>query len=382
MFQYQISREQFDATVVKVNQANARAAKKGLAGRLTIEGTPVLVSVTDENTGLTRTWEEIQVVFGGEAPKFGGWTFVATLDWDINAGLIVRTAPGIESIDRTGLTEGTCDHCKADRRRNETYLLVHEDGRQVQVGSTCIKDFLGLQVGVAWLDSTGFTAEFGSGSWAISHGTEYVLALAWALIKLDGYKPSSGYGSTTKGDVFSVLYPPLVITQEYRDWTARVRVLAAEAAERAAEVRAFILSDAFSGTSEYVRNLKAIAAADSVSDKNIGYLVSAPQAWARHLERTLVREVKAAEAPSEWVGQPGDKVTVTATIRTVRFINGRFPTVLYTLRDDAGHIYTWFASSEALGDKTEETVTIKATIKGHDEFRGIKQTVLTRAKLV
>lgn len=376
-----ITREQYEATLVEVAKVNARAAKKGLSGEITFTGTPTTVIVKDELTGIERTYEMMHVVLSGNPLKYQGWTFAATLDWDENAGLIVRTAPGIETVDRSSLVEGYCDHCKTNRYRKETYLLVHEDGRQVQVGSTCIKDFLGLQVGISWLDTEGIAAGFGVGSWARDNGTEYVLALAWALIKLDGYKPASA-SSSTKGDVFQVLYPPKQITPEYREWAGRVRALAVEAVERAAEVRAFILSDDFSGDSEYVRNLKAIAAAEFVSDRNVGILVSAPQAWARHLERTLIREKK-TEASSEWVGSVGDKVTVSGTIRGIRFIDGQWgTTVLYTIKTDNGDIIRWFASSEALGDETGVEVTIKATVKGHESFNGVKSTVVTRAKAV
>lgn len=376
-----ITREQYEATLAEVAKVNARAAKKGLSGEITFTGTPTMVTVKDELTGIERTYEMMHVVLSGNPLKYQGWTFVATLDWDENAGLVVRTAPGVETVDRSGLREGFCDHCKTNRYRKETYLLTHEDGRQVQVGSTCIKDFLGLQVGISWLDTGSISAGFGVGSWARDNGTEYVLALAWALIKLDGYKPASA-SSSTKGDVFQVLYPPKQITPEYREWAGRVRALAVEAVERAAEVRAFILSDDFSGESEYVRNLKAIAAAEYVSDKNVGILVSAPQAWARHLERTLIRE-KETEAPSEWVGSVGDKLMLTATIRGVRFIEGDWgTTVLYTLKGQDGNLYKWFASREALGDETGVEVTIRATVKGHEEFRGMKETVLTRAKAV
>lgn len=382
---YQITREQYEATAAKIGQANARAAKKGLAGLLTIEGTSVIVTAKDEITGIERAYEMVDVVLGGEAPKYDGWTFVATLDWDANAGLIVRTAPGIVAVDRTDLVQGKCDHCNVNRYRNETYLLRHDDGRQVQVGSTCIKDFLGITVNVAWLDGASIMEEldgFGFDSGPRSNGTNYVLALAWALIKLDGFRPASGGGVTTKSDVLSILYPPRIVTNEYRNWASRVRVLADEAVERAAEIRAFILSDEFEGNSEYVRNLKSIAAADLVSDRNVGMLVSAPQAWARHLERTLIRNA-AEQMKTEWVGAKGDKIAVTVTIKGVRFIQQNFgTTVLYTMVDGSGNLYKWFASREALGDKVEETFTIKATIKDHDEFKGVKATVLTRAKQV
>src|SRR6478609_3384778 len=136
MSTYQITRAQYAATVAKVDQANARAAKKGLSGRVTIEGTTVLVTEKDEYTGIDRTFEMVNVELSGDAPKYDGWTFLAILDWDSEAGLVVRSAPGIKLVDRTNLVEGKCDHCKTNRQRNDTYLLRHDDGRTVQVGST------------------------------------------------------------------------------------------------------------------------------------------------------------------------------------------------------------------------------------------------------
>lgn len=385
MSDYRLTREQYDATVVKVTKANDRAAKRGLAGRLTIEGTLVTVTEKDEITGIERVFEMMDVVLGGEPPRYEGWTFAATLDWDGNAGLIVRTAPGVESVDRTNLVEDFCDHCKTNRYRTETYLLVHDDGRQVQVGSTCIKDFLGIKVGVAWLDIQSITSEFEGAlvdRGPRSHGTEYVLALAWALIKLDGYKPASSFGNTTKGDVMSILYPPRQADAQYREWAGRVKVLATEAMERASEVRAFICSDEFSGGSDYVTNLKNIAAADLVSDRNIGFLVSAPQAWARHQERTLVRQRDTEGRTNEYVGTKGDKLTLSVTIKMVRFMEGMYGTrTLYKMVDDQGNLFEWWTTSTPLGEEVGATFTIKGSVKGHEEFKGTKATVLTRCKV-
>ncbi len=120
-----------------------------------------------------------------------------------------------------------------------------------------------------------------------------------------------------------------------------------------------------------------------MSDRNVGMLVSAPQAWARHLEKTLVREAKTI-TPSEWVGSEGDKIKVDLTIENVSFFEKHYGvTVLYTMRDAAGNIFKWFASREALGDVVVgKTVTLVATIKKHNVFQGVKETVVTRAKAV
>lgn len=386
MAMYRLTESQYTATVDRIAKINERATKRGLTGRITVTGTPVEVRELDPLTGLDRVSQMMDVELSGEAPRFDGWTFLATLEWDGNAGLIVRTAPGIDTIDRSQLRDEWCDHCRTARHRTMTYLVRHDDGRQAQLGSTCLKDYLGWVGSIAWLDVAEVSEEIEAGGFGgygdpPSFGTEYVLAIAWALIKLDGYRPASSFGATTKGSVMDVLQPPRGMSSAERASLARIHALASEATQRAAECRAWVLSDDFSGDSEYVRNLKAIAASDYVSWRSIGFLVSAPQAWAKHLERTLVRE--ADKRVSSYVGNVKDRITVAVTVAAVRFIPSTFgTTVLYTMRDDDGNVYKWFSSSGALGDETGERFTIKATVKGHEEYQGVRQTVLTRAKTV
>ena len=157
-------------------------------------------------------------------------------------------------------------------------------------------------------------------------------------------------------------------------------------ADAGVKVREFILSDDFAGSSEYVTNLKAVATPEFATGSSLGLLASAPQALARFEEKSLI--VKAAKAtPSTHFGAVGDKgVLFTGTIEGVRYIQGDYgTTVLYSLRNaDTGQIAKWFASREALGDDTQvgTTVTLKATIKAHEEYNGTLSTVLTRCKAV
>jgi hypothetical protein len=375
-----INEESYQATLAKVEKINARAEKRGFTGLIELVAKPVTIEVIDE-FGFERTEFWIEAELTGEPPCYNGWTFLATLDWDQHAGLIVRSAPGAPTVDRAPLTENTCAHCGTLRNRNETYLVRNiETGEQVQVGSSCIKDFLGWAGSIVFLDLEAVSNElgfFGAGSGLPDFvGTQYAMAVAWALIKLNGYKPSRSYGAT-KEAVMDVLWPPRSMSNERRAELARIRDLANEAMERAGECIAWILSEDFGGQSDYVRNLKAIAGARSVSMRNIGLLASAPQAWAKSQQQTLIKQ----NPTSNWLGEPGQRLVITATISSIQFLDKEFGTVvLYSLRDEAGNVIKWFASREALGDKVGETVTIKATIKALETFRDVKQTVITRAK--
>lgn len=378
-----ITPAEYSATIAKLAKINERAAKRGFTGHFEIVAEQV-TAVTTDAFGFQRTERMYDVTVTGEAPRYNGWTFLAALDNDQHAGLVTRMAPGTEdlNVDRSKIVEGGCDHCGIDRYRRTTYVVLNEEtGEQKQVGSTCISDFLGWDGGVVFYGVDEVREEV-EGGWGAKgdndFGTDYVLAVAWATVKAFGWVPASGYGMTTKERVLRVLEP---FNATERAEAEALAPFVSDAAEHAAKVRAFILSEDFAGKSEYVINLKAVAAAEWTTARNVGLLASAPQALARFENDSLIRKAK-AEKPSEFFGSVGDKVEFTGTIETIRYIESQYGTsVLYQIRNsETGQLVKWFASREALGETTGVEVSIKGSIKGHEEFRGIKSTVLTRCK--
>lgn len=393
---YRLTFAQVEATIEKFDKINARAAKKGLSGELRFDKVE-RVTVSEEHpvTGLPVEKVYYDCVIGGTPVAFDGWQFIATLDWDEYAGLIVRAMPGAAKVEREGLKDGWCDHCKTTRTRRVTYVVRDtNNGQQLQVGRSCIKDFTGWQGNVSWLekhntlDSEGFFGESGR----IDYSPATVLATAWAVIKQHGFVPASHHwANPTKGLVDMALYPNLKNADE-RKFAEELRPLAAEAAERAEEIRTFILSDDFSGNDDYVLNLKAAAAGERVSPRNFGLLVSAPQAYARHMERTLIRESKAKlGADSQWVGKVADKtkgekpdrLELEVTVAGLHYSEGTFGvSTIYTLVDAAGNVFKWFASDDKLGDTEGARFVIKGSVKAHKEWKGTKETHLTRCIVV
>ena len=95
---------------------------------------------------------------------------------------------------------------------------------------------------------------------------------------------------------------------------------------------------------------------------------------------------KAAENHSEYVGNVGDRIEVPVTIKSAYNFEvasysrwGRTEThTIYTMLDKDGNVYVW-KTSGWLGQEGEDVV-IKGTVKEHSEYKGVKQTVLTRCK--
>jgi len=382
----QIDAFQLAATIEKVDKINARAAKKGLAGTLGLSFEEVEVSQVNEITKITETWTEYKIILDGIAPAYNGWEFIAKLDWDANAGLIVRNMPGKEGVDRDSVREGWCDHCKTTRRRTVTYVVKNqESGQTLQVGSSCLKDFTGHLTTIAWPTLPGDEdeeREFFGGRGEREYAPLTVLAVAWACIKLEGYKPASYGGNTTRGDVMTALNPSR--SKLDREWAEKIRPLADEAMGKAEEILAFLLSDDFAGDSDYVLNLKAIAAGKMVSARNIGILASAPQALARFQERSLIREREdSIYKGSEYVGEEKERLQLTVEVKAVRYIESDYGSkTLYTMLTEDGNVVKWFASKDVLGENVGARFIIRGTVKSHDEWKGMKTTKLTRCSVI
>jgi len=139
-------------------------------------------------------------------------------------------------------------------------------------------------------------------------------------------------------------------------------------------------------SNNYIHNLKTACNLEYVSGRNLGILASLFPTYDRELEyQAELRErerkraaEKAKEANSQHIGNVGDRITVNIdSIRCLTSWETQWGiTRIYKLVDDKGNVFTW-KTSKYLDD---EVKVIKGTVKEHTEYRGIKQTELTKCK--
>mgnify|MGYP006339729893 CR=1 FL=1 len=100
-----------------------------------------------------RHWDEEIVqdwMATGEMPVLkGGWHLVAAIDRarlapDQPVSTIVREAPGrtCPAEFRGEHAANRCDHCKVQRARSVVYVLADAAGSHIQVGSSCVAEFI------------------------------------------------------------------------------------------------------------------------------------------------------------------------------------------------------------------------------------------------
>ena len=107
---------------------------------------------------------------------------------------------------------------------------------------------------------------------------------------------------------------------------------------------------------------------------------------ARQVEATescfaVIDRIEAARANSQHIGNVGDKVTLTITIDRIVVIEGHYGTNYINIaRDEQGNVLTYKGLTD-IGLKGE-TKTIKASVKEHTLYDGVKQTIIQRPKVV
>lgn len=107
-----------------------------------------------DTTGKEHKVKAIHVNVEGHY-QVSGYEFIASLEYkeELRKNL-VKKAPNTADIPEMYLTRTYCDHCKVDRFRKYTVLLKNtETNEYVQVGKSCVKDYLGCDV-------NSFTAYF------------------------------------------------------------------------------------------------------------------------------------------------------------------------------------------------------------------------------
>lgn len=88
-----------------------------------------------------------------------------------------------------------------------------------------------------------------------------------------------------------------------------------------------------------------------------------------------------ADKNSQWVGQIGSRDTFNVTLVSKRGFQGRFGySKVYTFRTEDGNILTWFSTVEVEKEPGDQ-FTLVGTVKDHTEYKGVKNTVLSRCKI-
>lgn len=269
--------------------------------------------------------------------------------------------------------ENVCDHCGTIRKRN-SYCLFESDGNVIQIGSTCVEKYFGISV-EKYLNAVGDLYE------VVRDEPEWE-EYAGVRSNADGGIPfdelarmtdmvTNGFKFWRKSDDdFSTMgeIREMVKGCDY-EYAAHERTISREEVVKYWESKK---------ESSFKLNVLELMKRDYCTAFGLGIYVYA--IYEAGKDKFTEKCEKVSEL-NEHFGNVGDKIVREMVLDKVSSFDGMYGTT-YVCRfhDLDGRKFVWFASNCPDIDCGTK-VSIKGTIKKHDEYEGKKQTVITRCKI-
>jgi hypothetical protein len=307
--------------------------------------------------------------------KIAGWEFIARIDHSTEGGNIIRGLNNIEVPHQYREGHPSCEHCGFNRRRRDTFIVRNVETLETkQVGTTCLKDFLGHDDADRWaklaevvFNIDEVVARGGQKTGSFYHVLDVQRFCEYAASTV----LQSGWMSRAQAKRFNK-ESTATIAFNHENYNDRLEAGSVELANEAIAWAA-ALGDDGTELSDYEHNIKVIANNELMEAKHHGLAASIVGVyWSKFKKIT-------EKTTNEHVGVVGQKLEIEVNLERVS--STEFST-RHLFRDSDGRALVWFASNNNYSELKNRKFKIVGTVKKHDEYKGVKQTILTRVKLV
>lgn len=369
-----------------VKRINKKAEAKGLKGVTVtvLEDTKRIqkaVLISNEVDPWLDTTVKVPVVdveVEGNLPDVKGYSYVAAIEKTENGNLILG---GIGyDLSRYRNSELSCDHCKTKRNRKKTIIVKTPEGKLIQIGRSCVKDFLGvnfedelkaLESLIVYLRTDSEDGEYFGKSPYHGYNIESFLSYTAASIR------TRGWVSTTVGHEQSITPTKDIVFNALSSHRKDSLVVEKEDVEVAKKALEWVLS--ITPDSDFTHTLLTIAKNGFVTWNTGGYAAAIIKVYEVHMNKTVSKNNQIDFSKSEFVGEIGSRIQAKVKVLSKKIVDSYYgsSTVITFVTPD-GNILTTFASGSISDVEREEELTIKGTVKNHNIFRDSKQTILNR----
>lgn len=361
MREIRISEVNMEKTLAQAQKLAKRGQEKGLSGGYSCR-------IEYRSEVIDKVTQQFPVlVIEGEPVKYNGFEFIAVAE--VKEGqVLTRSVSEGASVKPSEVQIGYCAHCQTNRNRSQYLFVKNEAGEIKQVGSSCVKDYLGWTFNPSYIvTEEKFQEEFGSRfSGPSGIDTLSVATIAIKISKDDRYS-YIGVKETVR-DYFFSPHKKLEINQR----------IGATTESDIAEGKAIIeFAKSFEGDSSYAENLRAVASLEFQDYSTIGIFVSAIRVKEKQVAKETAKTYLATQfAPT------GDKVEIPVKVLSKSDFETQYGwSTLWTF-ESGDYRFKWFDSGYTFNAQVDDEFTIKATIKGSDDYKGSFSTMLTRVKKV
>lgn len=365
----------------------ARLIKKGVKAQLdvtreAVKNVPIMAMDSRHvvNTHQTITANVVDFVLDIDNVELRHWELLGT-----------KERVGKDAIYKGNIpaeyknSDFACEHCSTNRRRNKVAIIRHKETAELkQVGYTCLQDFIGCELGAFGALIKGIDAiylqvnYFGDCEYTSNnyyYNVNQFLQIAYNCIVKYGYVKNNSVTEMTTTE--HILEAYRAENSDYVD-PAKVDTDLVNKIKNAYDIWAK------SHPSDFTHNVCTILEQTCVKRIYANYMYFIPTFYVNKV-RWDARKARAEQAKkelkNEYAGAVGDKITTEATIECVTGFDGYYGYMyVYNFKDVHGHMLVWFTGKD-LEVNTGNKIRISGTIKKLNEYKGIKQTVLTRCKV-
>lgn len=388
---YAIYEDFFEDVEKKLNRVAKKCIKHGNDFTFEIKGEEFRKKKNE--FGITNNYKFILVEVDGTA-RIDNWECIAVLEIHDVGNIIRRINTEIDIPQRFKHTDNICEHCNTKRQRNNLYIIHNvETDEWKQVGGSCLKLYTGglsMEYVAAFMDGITELEEFDG---IVGHGKAYyhvdeIISYAVEVIEKTGYFNAQAM-LPTKYIVLELMHNTLekaieIINEEFKNARLDVRVSHHDFHKNNTENTVEKIISYYKNLeddSEFVHNVKVMLNEEYVLPKNFGFLCYLPVGYAKHIEKEIE---KAKKVETEHFGEIGkrykDKVIESVTLVTSWETQWGY-TGIYKIIIEGGYVLTWKTNNSLYLNKGEEFDKISFTVKEHKEYKGEKQTEVTRCKV-
>lgn len=385
----------------RLDKLNRKADKLGTADILFYEIDESFETL--KNGNLQRF---VHIVVEGVAPVLMGWEFLAKVEHDRSGIPVFKVSPN-KAVPDEHREHGTfCTHCQTNRYRKHTYLVRNTvTGRVANVGSTCLKDFMGFNTTpnaiASFMEDINALASYESRDFLgyrveWEHDLASFLTNVATVVRNKGWV-SKGMASNNHRMVSSGHYVAFLCGYStIGQWDEEQEIQALindgnddDAAQGKAALEWALTME--SSPEEYLRNLHAIAKRGYVSQRTYGLATSMVAAHTRFKSLLVAKKNSPDFMKSEYVGDEGKRMNkVELTVHSIYEVEGTdwqgdpcFKDKV-TFLDTKGNVLVWFCSGVNKFEKGLKYLA-NATVTKHGIHQGklhYKKTNVTRVHLV
>lgn len=330
--------------------------------------------------------------------RLGNWNVVGRLE-KAEAGTLSysfsRDADAEKAVLGFSNQPLCCEHCNTKRKRNDAYILQDtETGKFMEVGTSCLEDFTGIDPKAALFLQKLYDAvriidgderQYGSLMATDVHLHDFMRAVAFCANK-------HGFITSSKAKEDPCALPTYTEAASLRgdiQKAPKLRIEFMEQYERNSKVASSVIewvrTRPVDPESQFDKNISILFANDYISQTNrhLAFAAAALPMYQREMERQFAQEHE-RQNPSQHVGAEGEKRETILSIQKVLGFDTKFGLQnIVTLRDQDNNAYKWKSGScpQEIKDGAGKAGRFAFTVKAHSEYKGLKQTEILRVKL-